>query len=406
MRLGNRGRELRRIAVLAVSLSVLWLRVSSLPSGGNWADLDVYVGGGLAVLRGESLYQMTAGGLPFTYSPFAAILFSVIASLPSGFVRGIFTVMSLLSYAGVVVIVGHKLRLTGWAVGGLALIGLSFEPVFRTVILGQINLLLMFLVVVDVLALNSNRRGYLVGVAAGIKIIPGVFVLVYLMRREWASAARVALGFAATVAVGAIVLPGSSWAYWKGGFADLGRFGPPAVQGPDNQALVAVWSRAFYDPSPGGAITALSVALSVAAGLAAARLLLTDEVAVLVCVAFGGLMASPVSWTHHWVWAVPALMLLVARSKNWWAFTLGAVFLIGPMWLLPETGTETHRLPAAEQAVASAYVLMALVVLTVLAVSRAAPRADAPPVHRDGVDVCDDSAGKISVDPTERADVR
>ena len=400
MRLGERGPGLGQVAVLAVSLSALWFRVNSILSGGNWADLDVYVGGGLAVLRGESLYQMTAGGLPFTYSPFAAILFSAVASLPTGLVRGAFTVMSLLCYGGVAVIVGHKLRLTWWATGGLALIGLSFEPVFRTVILGQINLLLMFLVVVDILALSSDRRGYLVGVAAGIKIVPGVFVFVFLMRREWASAARVALGFALTVAVGAIVLPGSSWVYWKGGFADLGRFGPPAVQGPDNQALVAVWSRAFYDPSPGGVITVLSVALSVAAGLAAARLLLADEVAVLVCVAFGGLMASPVSWTHHWVWAVPALMLLVARSKNWWAFTVGAVFLIGPMWLLPGTGTEMHRLPVVAQAVASAYVLMALVVLTVLAVSRAAPRADAPVVHRHGAGVCDDSAGKISMDPT------
>ena len=43
----------------------------------------------------------------------------------------------------------------------------------------------------------------------------------------------------------------------------------------------------------------------------------------------------PVSWTHHWLWVVP--LLLVTVSRKWWitSLSLGIVFLAGPMWLVP-----------------------------------------------------------------------
>src|SRR5690242_21952981 len=38
--------------------------------------------GGAAVLHGGSLYQLRAGALPFTYPPFAAVVFTVLAAIP------------------------------------------------------------------------------------------------------------------------------------------------------------------------------------------------------------------------------------------------------------------------------------------------------------------------------------
>jgi hypothetical protein len=40
-----------------------------------------------------------------------------------------------------------------------------------------------------------------------------------------------------------------------------------------------------------------------------------------VCCGITGLLVSPISWTHHWVWAVPLLILLTVaawRRRSWW----------------------------------------------------------------------------------------
>jgi hypothetical protein len=51
-------------------------------STAQFADIGVYRMGGGAVLHGESLYQLRAGALPFTYPPFAAVVLTVLAVFP------------------------------------------------------------------------------------------------------------------------------------------------------------------------------------------------------------------------------------------------------------------------------------------------------------------------------------
>ena len=96
------------VAVLAVAI-LLWIRWSVVR--GNWADLDVYVRGAHAILQGAPLYEQRAGVLPFTYSPFAAVLFTPIHLLSSTMARWIFTAGSLVSYLVVVGVCGRRLRL-------------------------------------------------------------------------------------------------------------------------------------------------------------------------------------------------------------------------------------------------------------------------------------------------------
>jgi alpha-1,2-mannosyltransferase len=60
-----------------------------------------------------------------------------------------------------------------------------------------------------------------------------------------------------------------------------------------------------------------------------------NEVNALVCIGLASLLASPISWTHHWVWAVPALLVLVQSRYRVAAVVLSVAFVTGPMWLAP-----------------------------------------------------------------------
>ncbi|MHB8188573.1 MAG: glycosyltransferase 87 family protein [Dermatophilaceae bacterium] len=311
-------------------MALFWLRWSGVNSG-NWVDLDVYTRGAQAIVAWAPLYEPHAGVLPFTYSPFAAVFFTPLHLLNSTGARWVFTLGSLVSYLLAAGVIGWRLRLSRRRLVLVALAGMAFEPFVRTILLGQVNLYLMALVVVDCLVMRSSHRGWLVGLAAGIKVVPGVFVLYFVLQRDWRSALRAACGFLVTVVIGAIVAPQDSLRYWSGGLFGISRWGPVAVVDGKNQSLIGQLARLSQDPSP-LMVTALVLSASgLVLGLAAAhrQVRIGDDVAALTAVALGGLLASPLSWTHHWVWGVPAVMVLVSRRHWVTAWLLGLVFAAG-----------------------------------------------------------------------------
>jgi len=318
-------------AVLAV-VALLWIRWSGVR--GNWADLEVYVRGAQAIVTRAPLYEQQAGVLPFTYSPFAALVFTPLHLLSSTGARWVFTLGSLVSYLVAVGAFGWRLRLPWRHLALVALAGMALEPFVRTMLLGQVNLYLMAAVVVDCLVMRSSHRGWLVGLAAGIKVVPGVFVLYFVLQRDWRSALRAACGFLVTVVCGAIVAPQGSLRYWSGGLFGISHFGPAAVVDGKNQSLIGQLARISQDPSPLMVTALVLFASGLALGIAAARrqLRIGDDVAALTAVAIGGLLASPLSWTHHWVWGVPAIMVLVSRRQWVTAWLLGSVFAVGSEW--------------------------------------------------------------------------
>lgn len=316
--------------------AVLWARWGGIRRG-IWVDLDVYIRGAAAIMRHEQLYAVSVHGLPFTYSPFAALVFVPLQLLGNVDARWVLSAASMGCYVLVLVICAQRLRMTlasGLMVG---LAGLTFEPFMRNILLGQINLLLIALVIVDVFVVPARYRGMLIGIGAGIKLLPGVFILYLLLKREWGAALRCVAAFAVTVALGGAFAPRDSWRFWSGGFMNLSRFGPEAVIGGDNQSLNGAFMRLFHDLSPSPILLLILSITVLTLGLVAAKRQIDagNDVAGLVCIGFASLLASPISWTHHWVWAVIALLVLVQSSRRVAAAALSLILVAGPMWLAP-----------------------------------------------------------------------
>src|SRR5206468_3062170 len=77
----------------------------------------------------------------------------------------------------------------------------------------------------------------------------------------------------------------------------------------------------------------LKIALAIGALLAVPAVILVrrfhragQPVEALLVSAFFGLLVSPVSWSHHWVWAVPLIIVLLARSSRVAAAAVAVVF--------------------------------------------------------------------------------
>jgi hypothetical protein len=201
----------------------------------NALDFRIYMWGGHAVTHDTRLYLDLAYGHWFTYAPFAAVVFVPFAALPLAVARLL------------------------WDLASVA--ALALDPVWQTLFLGQINLLLLALILTDVwrVARGLPRAGFGVGVAA-----------------------------AAHVGAWWVVIP-------------------------------------------------VGLAL---AGLGAAVVLARrgDWLGAAVVTGCTGLLVSPVSWAHHWVWILPALVLLVRDGHRVFAGVGYVLFAVAPFWFTPHSG--------------------------------------------------------------------
>ncbi|MBW4042489.1 MAG: hypothetical protein HIU86_10245 [Acidobacteria bacterium] len=92
----------------------------------------------------------------------------------------------------------------------------------------------------------------------------------------------------------------------------------------------------------------------------------------MVLIAAVALLVSPVSWTHHWVWVVPGLIWGVGRALHRGSrvaaggvLLVGAVFLLGPQWLLPTGGNAELHWTVGQFVMGDAYVEIAFLVVVV-----------------------------------------
>jgi len=359
--------------------------------GGYRIDLDVYRTGARVLLHGGDLYgrlpRLASGvELPFTYPPFAALSFVPLALLGYTAANWLLTAVTFGSVAASLWCfaastageAGARMRrLLPWALPAALLL----EPVRSTLTYGQINALLMALVTVDCLTRAPRwPRGIGVGIAAAAKLIPGVFVLFFLLRRDLRSAARAGLAFAACTGAGFALAPHDSLRYWTQVAYQPARIGGIAYA--SNQSILGALARLGLT---GAARTWLWLALCL---LVAALAVTGMRAAIkagqithaLLLNAAAGLLISPISWSHHWVWAAPALLTclivpgLRRRRPPVLAVLALLTFAVAPHWLLPSGGGRELHWSWWQQAVGDSYALIGLAALTWAAVKNRLPR--------------------------------
>jgi len=349
--------------------------------GGYRLDLDVYRTGASVLLHGGDLYgrlpRLSNGvELPFTYPPFAALAFIPLALLGYAAANWLLTALTIACGAASLWCfaaatpgqAGARMRrLLPWA----APAALLLEPVRSTLSYGQINALLMALVAFDCLTAAPRwPRGVLVGISAAVKLTPAVFLLFFLLRGDLRSAARGALAVAACTGAAFAVAPRDSLRYWTQIAYQPARVGGIAYA--SNQSILGALARLGLSHP---AETWLWLALCVLAGALAVTgirgALRTGQVTrALLLNAAAGLLISPISWSHHWVWAAPALLTCLAttgpdrRRPPALAVLALLIFAIAPHCLLPSgSGRELHW-AWWQQAAGDAYALIALAALT------------------------------------------
>ncbi|HJQ46150.1 MAG TPA: glycosyltransferase 87 family protein [Amycolatopsis sp.] len=359
-------------------------------------DSAVYRAGALTLLHGDPLYDASTlppepwwALLPFTYPPTAALLFVPLAVVPTQVAWGVLTAISMLAMALVVrVTIGS---LPKPAVGSrwwssparatlvFSLVMLALEPVWRTIFLGQINLILMALVVVDVLVVTARGAkggGILVGIAAAVKLTPLIFVVHLFLTGKRADAMRALVTFLSLQALMLLLIPGDTIRYWTKTISDTGRIGP--VHWAGNQSLNGLMNR-VTDLAPWASKAAIGI--SVLLAIPALWLMMRfhrrgQALAALLVSAFFGLLASPISWSHHWVWAVPLIVLLVSRLPRTtpataWRRWLGtsaviAVFISCVLLVLPNGRNIELHWKFWQNVLGNAYILMPIVLAAVL----------------------------------------
>jgi alpha-1,2-mannosyltransferase len=311
----------------------------------SFFDLRIYHGAVVWWAEGGDLYQFTAPQttLGFTYPPFAALAMLpmvVFASAAAGWINALAGLAAL----GMVLfaILGPVTDRYGWprwfAVGLAVPLAGATEPVRETIGFGQVNLILLALIIADLVALRwrgqsavepqvSRERtplGWLrhawltgafagagIGLATAIKLTPGLFILYFLVTRQWRTAFT-AIGTAIGVtALTWMVTPSESATYFSSVVWDTNRVG--AVDATPNQSLAGVLARAYDSPTTPRLLWFTFAMLVLAVGMSRARTAHAegDELAAFTLVGLTANVICPISWTHHLVFLVPALVILV-----------------------------------------------------------------------------------------------
>ncbi|MET3806742.1 alpha-1,2-mannosyltransferase [Nakamurella sp. UYEF19] len=372
-------------ALLALSVAARVVATLLGPEPFNMIDLKVYVEGAQHLTDG-TLYDFLSGAskLPFTYPPFSALLFTPLSWLPWTLTRILWQLGILASLPAIIYL---TLRLLGRAgrsavrplesLRGVLITGaaLAFwlEPVGTTVNYGQINLFLALLILGGAVAAKDWLAGAGVGLAAGIKLIPAITGLYYLLQRRFAVLVWSVLVFAGTVAVMFVFIGSETTRFFTTLIFD------PSRTGPVFSAINQSWRGVLYRFA-GHDVTGLWLAACVVtvglggwAALAAARA--GDRAGSLLAVQFTGLLVSPISWSHHWVWVLPLLVWGLfgpARAHRAVrgvviAWSVAAYSYLIPILVAVQGSPPVVARPAWQTWAASAYVVLGMLTLLVIA---------------------------------------
>ncbi|NNH68324.1 DUF2029 domain-containing protein [Nocardia uniformis] len=304
----------------------------------NDVDQYVYTAGGEAIRYGASLYDAPVFfEMEFTYTPFAALLFVVFTLAVPAVAKVLWWAAIIAALIALVAVclraLNYRNTARTWLFAlALAVVCTAFEPVRSTIWLGQINILLVLLVVWDLTRRDTaTLRGAGVGIAAGIKLTPAFFLVYLACTRQWRTFWAATATFAATIGIGFLIRPTDSTTYWGRQFDAPARVG--AVDSPANQSVNGFLAQllrfyevdryAVHGPNSTVYVTPTWLWLAVATPLvlfglyAATRAYRSGRILLSVTVAgMSAACASPFSWGHHWVWFVPLFILALHHAHT------------------------------------------------------------------------------------------
>lgn len=338
----NRGIDRRtvvRLGIVAAVAYAAWLAIGAFGRPYNFFDMKIYHGAMVWWVHDNHLYDFIAPKttLGFTYPPFAGLAMLPMAHIPMA-VAGWLNVLG--SIAALAVVLAALLRpivdRLGWplwfTVGVAVPLAVAIEPVRETLGYGQVNLLLFALIMADMVALRWRARrgtryraddgplrrfilsgawaGAGIGLATSIKLTPALFIVYLLVTRQW-RAAFTSIGTAAGVTLGTFAVAGrDSATYFTTVLWQTERVG--AADMTPNQSLAGLLAR-LYDSieTPGLLWLSFSV-LMLALGLSRAMSSRADgdELTAFTLVGLTSNVISPISWSHHLVWVIPAIIVL------------------------------------------------------------------------------------------------
>jgi alpha-1,2-mannosyltransferase len=286
----------------------------------NWFDLTVYRGATSSWLHGHSLYayERPPSEYGFTYPPFAALLMLPLALVglrtAEALHLGACFLIAVATTTWLVRPVALRAGWTAWSTVALAVpVATVAAPVWDTMSEGQVNLFLLTLVLADFAALRTGRpwAGVGIGIAAAAKLTPALFVL-YLLLTGRRRPTLVAIGTAAAAtALGFGVAPSASVDYWFTELWNTGRVG--RLDSPSNQSILGALARLADPHRPDDvlwSVLALAV-LTVALARAVRASRSGDELVGFTLTGLAACLVSPISWTHHLVWVIPAGVVLL-----------------------------------------------------------------------------------------------
>jgi alpha-1,2-mannosyltransferase len=343
------------------------------------SDLWVWREGGRLVLEGQPLYDIRFGPGYWTYPPFGAVVMMPLALVPVDALMPLAVLVNLVGVLGIVALsfrgVLDRAASTlerGVLLAGLAVVSIALFPVADTFALGQLGIVLTFACLLDAVVLarrGSRWQGVIVGIAAAVKLTPALFLVYYVVTRQWRGAITGAGTMLGCWVMAAVLLPNDTRTWLERRIAfrtneQIGGHGDSLA----NQSL-----RGMVDGLPSGVVTPAWIVLvvpvlliglwTVRRAYAAGDLLTAAAVVGLVSV-----LVSPISWHHHAVWVVPALGALVGTGRRRVDLVVAAA---AALLLMPHPLTGYGSLDM--------YAMTYLLILGALAVRERTRRAGADP---------------------------
>ncbi|OFP21523.1 hypothetical protein HMPREF2996_03780 [Corynebacterium sp. HMSC066C02] len=305
-------------AVLALGIAMMVYKFSQYDGPHSFTyilpfDLSIYRMAGEDLNTGGLLYDAPyIFQFPFTYPPFAGLLFKVLPFFSKGALTIIWPSLMFLAVLAIVVMIFRErgVKMTPAAVLVAVLLTAltpANEAMHGSLYYGQVNVFLMLLVALDFLPLKRRLPGVGIGLAAGIKLTPAYMGLALLFEKRWWAAAGAVITFLVTVVLGFLFVP-DAMDFWTDAMFNSSRVGEHA-----NPGAKSLRSLMFRELGiDGGIWWLLAVIVVFALTCLALRTayLRGNRTAAFALTGLSTCLVSPFSWYHHFVWTIPFVVMV------------------------------------------------------------------------------------------------